>query len=245
MEIEPEMIVALEEVPSAPLPPLFFALPPARPMIPSAPSRRSSRRWITTKAHGHDSTSIVAPLPSPIPASSHDALRVAPAPPVRATRSWITVGLLAIATGAAIALVMTKVTSRAPALAPPRPSTSTVVPSVSSVPSVPPAASASPRAALPAPAPAPASPETPAQRPPRHVARAILPPAKKPVPPAPATSKPGALADPKLATRTAKPPAASDAKATTGPARPKLAKAAMPAKHKTVAAVDPSSAPSK
>jgi hypothetical protein len=82
MEIEPEMIVALEEVPGTPLPLLFFALPPARPMIPSAPSRRSSRRWITTRAQAHDSTSIVAPLPSPIPASSHDALRVAAAPPV-------------------------------------------------------------------------------------------------------------------------------------------------------------------
>jgi hypothetical protein len=295
LAIDPEMIVGIDELPGSrgtvsaagstiiPRPPIaalrgspqprFLDIPLGRPGTfgpvmatgtGTAPSLVSRRRTAAV-GHGHDSTSIVSPLPPPARSRTYGAVPGAPEPRAWVPRNWITIGTSAAATGVAIALVMAMISSRAPAVAPPPvtpgamaavalpgPSAATVPPRTKlPTPSKPTAVHPAPRPRPPLAAKLATKPAPPATKPPAtnlH-ATSVAPPANKPpravalaraTPPSAKTvaplSKPPTRVDPKAVTQATKKPAA------TQPAKPvpKIAtKAATPAKRKTVASVEP------
>ena len=290
MMIGPEMIVGVDDlprppatppargsaiIPRPPIPtlrqPSFLDIPlgkpgsfgPAKALATGTAISQVARRRTTTVGHGHDSTSIVSPLPPPAQSSTHRAMSGAAVPRARVPRNWVTIGASAIATGAALAIVMALVSPRAPAITPP-PATSVAVaalpaPAAATTPSPTRlAAPAKPTAVPPAPrsrqrvatrletTPAPVATRPPATSlSPKAAAPAAIRPASVATRPAPAVArahatatKPAAPA--KLATRAAPKVVAQAAKQpmTHPPGKP-VAKAATQAKRKTVASIDP------
>jgi hypothetical protein len=261
MEIDPEMVLAIDE-------PRFFNLPlgkpgtfsPPQPMTSRPP--RASRRRIRTVGHKHDATSIVMPLPPPVARGSLGHMGSTPA---QARPNWTTVGISAVAAGVAMMMMlvsprgaespMRRWVANAMATAAPLAPSATIAdrPAELTAPSTPRAVTTAPLATDLAPKPVAPVASKPARGPTKISTKPFAPASKHPtrlalgavtMQPASPAVKRSAPAAPKLATRPAlikKSPAASDVRTATRtpkPAPPIAAPPVTPAKRKTVASID-------